>query len=111
MRRPAADWREDDDHAETKHEPERPTAAGPPAGSLHRAAARRGATVGHRLRAYFLTGVVVAGPLAITTYITWWFINLIDGWVKPFVPARYLPETYLNYPHPRLRPDHRAASA
>ncbi|PSC02434.1 hypothetical protein SLNSH_24140 [Alsobacter soli] len=54
----------------------------------------------HRLRAYFLTGVVVAGPLAITAYITWWFINLVDGWVKPFIPATYLPETYLNYPIP-----------
>jgi uncharacterized membrane protein len=59
-------------------------------------------SMGHRLRAYFLTGVVIAGPLAITTYITWWFINLIDGWVKPFVPARYLPDTYLNYPIPGL---------
>ncbi|GGH16908.1 membrane protein [Alsobacter metallidurans] len=54
----------------------------------------------HRLRAYFLTGIVVAGPLAITAYITWWFINLVDGWVKPFIPAAYLPETYLKYPIP-----------
>ncbi|MHB2166173.1 DUF502 domain-containing protein [Alsobacter sp. R-9] len=50
---------------------------------------------GHRLRAYFLTGIVVAGPLAVTASVTWWFINLIDGWVKPLIPARYLPETYL----------------
>lgn len=54
----------------------------------------------HRIRAYFLTGVVIAGPLAITSYITWWFINLVDGWVKPFVPARYLPDTYLDFPIP-----------
>ena len=31
-----------------------------------------------RLRTYFLTGIIVAGPLAITAYITWWFIALID---------------------------------
>ena len=53
-----------------------------------------------RLRNYFLTGLVVAGPLTITIYITWWFITLVDGWVKPLVPHRYLPETYLPFPIP-----------
>jgi uncharacterized membrane protein len=57
-------------------------------------------TFGHRLRTYFLTGIVVAGPLAITIYITWWFITLIDGWVKPVVPVDILPETYLNFSIP-----------
>ncbi|MFL5213210.1 MAG: hypothetical protein ACJ8DH_04910, partial [Microvirga sp.] len=47
-----------------------------------------------RLRNYFLTGLIVAGPLAITLYLTWWFIRLVDGWVKPLVPSFYLPETY-----------------
>ena len=55
---------------------------------------------GSRLRSYFLTGLVVAGPLAVTIYISWWFINLIDGWVKPFIPAVYLPERYLPFPIP-----------
>ena len=53
-----------------------------------------------RLRNYFLTGLIVAGPVAITIYIAWWFIQLIDGWVKPFVPAAYLPETYLPFTIP-----------
>jgi len=53
-----------------------------------------------RLRNYFLTGLIVAGPLAITTYITWWFITLVDGWVKPLVPASYRPETYLPFEIP-----------
>lgn len=53
-----------------------------------------------RLRNYFLTGLIIAGPLAITVYITWWFITLIDGWVKPLVPAAYLPETYLPFTIP-----------
>src|SRR3712207_1856442 len=53
-----------------------------------------------RLRNYFLTGLVVAGPLTITIYITWWFITLVDGWVKPLVPQRYLPETYLPFSIP-----------
>jgi uncharacterized membrane protein len=53
-----------------------------------------------RLRNYFLTGLIVAGPLTITIYITWWFITLVDGWVKPLVPVRYLPETYLPFEIP-----------
>ena len=53
-----------------------------------------------RLRNYLLTGLIVAGPLTITIYITWWFITWVDGWVKPLVPAAYLPETYLPFPIP-----------
>src|SRR5690349_20681006 len=53
-----------------------------------------------RLRNYFLTGLVVAGPLTITLYITWWFITWVDGWVKPLVPAAYLPENYLPFSIP-----------
>ena len=53
-----------------------------------------------RLRTYFLTGLIVAGPLAITLYITWWFVNLVDGWMKPLVPARYSPDTYLPFAVP-----------
>ncbi|GEP01691.1 membrane protein [Methylobacterium haplocladii] len=55
-----------------------------------------------RLRTYFLTGIIVAGPLAITIYITWWIIALIDGWVKPLVPASYLPDHYLPFSIPGL---------
>ncbi len=53
-----------------------------------------------RLRTYFLTGVVVAGPVAITSYITWWFISSVDRWVKPIIPAMYLPETHLPFAIP-----------
>jgi len=49
-----------------------------------------------RLRNYFLTGLIVAGPLALTIYITWWIVGAIDGWVKPFVPDRYWPDAYLS---------------
>jgi uncharacterized membrane protein len=50
-----------------------------------------------RLRGYFLTGLIVVGPVAITIYVVWWFINLVDGWVKPLIPKAYLPETYLPF--------------
>ena len=53
-------------------------------------------TIGQRLRAYFFTGVVVAGPLAITVYITWSFINLIDAWFTPLIPTGYLPESFVH---------------
>lgn len=55
---------------------------------------------GTRLRRYFLTGLVIAAPLAITAAVTWWFVNLIDGWIKPLIPAAYLPDSYLPFPIP-----------
>ena len=59
-----------------------------------RTTVRRGRLVA-RLRTYLLTGLVIAAPIGITVYITWWFVNLFDSWIKPLVPARYLPDTYL----------------
>src|SRR5437773_4721390 len=50
-----------------------------------------------RCRNYFLTGLVVAGPIAITFYLTWWFVTWVDGLVRPFVPVAYRPETYLPF--------------
>jgi uncharacterized membrane protein len=48
-----------------------------------------------RLRNYFLTGLIVAGPITITFYLTWWFVTKVDDMVRPFVPIDYRPETYL----------------
>lgn len=48
-----------------------------------------------RVRNNFLTGLIVAGPVAITIYLTWWFVTWVDGFVRPFIPADYRPETYL----------------
>ena len=50
---------------------------------------------GAGIRTWFLTGLIVAGPLALTAWIVWWFISLIDGWVKPLVPAGMWPDVYL----------------
>jgi uncharacterized membrane protein len=52
---------------------------------------------GARLRRYFITGIVVAGPLTITAAVTWWFITMVDAWVTPLIPAAYLPESYLSF--------------
>lgn len=48
-----------------------------------------------RLRNYFLTGLVVAGPVGITLYLSWSIIQWVDDLVKPFIPAVYNPDTYL----------------
>ena len=56
--------------------------------------------LGARLRGYFLTGLIVSGPVAITLYVVWWFINLVDAWVKPLIPAAYLPDNYLPFTVP-----------
>jgi len=50
-----------------------------------------------RLRGYFLTGLIIVGPVAITVYVVWWFINLVDGWVKPLIPQSYLPDNFLPF--------------
>lgn len=57
-------------------------------------------TFGTRLRRYFFTGLVIAAPLAITASVTWWFVNFVDGLVKPLIPSAYWPDAYLPYPVP-----------
>ena len=48
-----------------------------------------------RIRNYFLTGLIVAGPVAVTLWLIWWFVTWVDNWVRPFIPVAYRPETYL----------------
>ena len=74
--------------------------------SRHKHKAEETHKIGHRpraatrLRNYFLTGLVIAGPIGITLWLTWTFIKWVDGWVKPFVPKLYNPDTYLPFPIP-----------
>lgn len=48
-----------------------------------------------KLRANFLTGMIVVAPVFLTVYLMLWFVGLIDSFVLPLVPARYQPEPYL----------------
>jgi uncharacterized membrane protein len=57
-------------------------------------------SVAGRIRNYFLTGLVVAGPVLITAYLTWSFVTWVDNLVQPFIPPTYRPETYLPWPVP-----------
>jgi uncharacterized membrane protein len=48
-----------------------------------------------RVRNYFLTGLIVAGPVAVTLWLIWWFVTWVDNLVRPLIPVAYRPETYL----------------
>jgi uncharacterized membrane protein len=77
-------------------EPEQKTVAAPGGGA--QPVAQTGAAA--RIRNYFLTGVVVAGPVFVTLYLTWSFVTWVDNLVRPFIPPVYRPETYLPWPIP-----------
>jgi uncharacterized membrane protein len=62
--------------------------AAPPA--VHHSAAAR-------LRNYFLTGLILVGPLYITISLTWWFVNWVDDVMRPFIPVSLRSETYLPF--------------
>ncbi len=48
-----------------------------------------------RLRGYFLAGVLVTAPVAITLATAWWFVGFVDSKVVPLIPSRYNPDSYL----------------
>jgi uncharacterized membrane protein len=50
-----------------------------------------------RLRNYFLTGLILVGPIYITINLTWWFINWVDDAMRPFIPVGLRTETYLPF--------------
>jgi uncharacterized membrane protein len=55
-----------------------------------------------RLRAYFLTGVIVTAPIGITAFLVWQFIAFLDTHVASLIPDRYNPESYLPFSLPGL---------
>jgi len=58
-------------------------------------AARSGPGPMGRIRNYFLTGLIVAGPVAVTAWLIWWFVTWVDNLIRPLIPVAYRPETYL----------------
>ena len=65
-------------------------------------APRRRPGIFTRLRNYFLTGVIVTAPIALTIYLTWQFIDWVDSQAIPLLPAKYNPENYLPFSLPGL---------
>src|SRR5512139_526110 len=57
-------------------------------------------SIAGRIRNYFLTGLVVAGPLAITVWLIWSIVTWVDDFVRPLIPPTYRPESYLPWPIP-----------
>jgi len=53
------------------------------------------------LKNYFLTGLLVILPIFVTVYVIWFLIRAMDVVLK-FIPAKYLPETYLPFHIPGL---------
>lgn len=51
--------------------------------------------VAGRIRTYFLTGLILVGPIYVTVSLTWWFINWVDDLASPLIPAAFRTETYL----------------
>lgn len=56
----------------------------------------------NKLRNYFLAGVVVTAPIAITIFIVWKFLEFLDEKITPFIPVSYNPNTYLPFDIPGI---------
>jgi len=54
------------------------------------------------LRNRFLTGVIVAAPIGITLWLIYSFVHFVDRVIKPLIPARYNPESYLPFAIPGM---------
>ncbi|MFO0994774.1 MAG: DUF502 domain-containing protein [Hyphomicrobiales bacterium] len=61
---------------------------------------RSGGAFFGRIKTYFFTGLVIAAPIAITLWATYWFVTLFDRWIKPVIPSIYTPEHYLPFSVP-----------
>lgn len=59
-------------------------------------------SVAQRIRSYFLTGLIVAGPLAITAWLIWSFITWVDDLFGLLIPVAYRPQTYMPVEIPGL---------
>ncbi|KRB52958.1 hypothetical protein ASE04_06960 [Rhizobium sp. Root708] len=57
-------------------------------------------SIATRIRNNFLAGLIICAPIAITLWLTWSVVRWADSWVKPYLPARYDPDNYLNFAVP-----------
>lgn len=48
-----------------------------------------------RLRAYFLAGILVSTPIAVTIALAMWFIEFVDSNVLPLIPDHWNPNHYI----------------
>ena len=55
-----------------------------------------------RLRAYFITGIIVVAPLALTVYLVTFIVGFIDENVLPLLGETWNPENYLPFAVPGI---------
>ena len=55
-----------------------------------------------RLRNYFITGIIIVSPIALTIYLVTLVVRFIDEKVMPLLGERYNPETYLPFAIPGI---------
>lgn len=63
---------------------------------------KKQSVVGSKIRSYFMAGILITAPLAITLYLTWVVVSFIDGYVDEILPYEYNPETYLPFEIPGI---------
>ncbi|MDR1423333.1 MAG: DUF502 domain-containing protein [Azoarcus sp.] len=54
------------------------------------------------MKKYFITGLLIWIPLAITVTVLTWIIRTLDGWVMPLLPEHLQPHTVLGFDIPGL---------
>ncbi len=59
-------------------------------------------TILGRIRNYFLAGVLVTAPIAITLSVVWGFLKFLDRKITPLIPELINPNTYLPVDVPGL---------
>ncbi|MEK7244515.1 MAG: DUF502 domain-containing protein [Pseudomonadota bacterium] len=64
--------------------------------------ARARISLGARIRAYFLAGILITAPVFVTLYVAWAFISFVDDRIAALIPARYNPEQFLPFTIPGL---------
>ena len=65
-------------------------------------AKKKSLSLPQRMRAYFITGILVVAPVSITLYLAWIFIGFVDNRITPLIPVKYNPEPYLPFALPGL---------
>lgn len=82
----------DDDKPQEIAGPDNP---GPSDADGHEERRKKALSFTGRLRAYFLAGILVTAPLAITIALASWLIEFVDSRIVPLIPLRYNPDVYL----------------
>jgi uncharacterized membrane protein len=54
------------------------------------------------VKKYFITGLLIWIPLAITFTVLSWIVKLLDGWIMPWLPEHLQPQTVLGFNLPGL---------